>query len=253
MPAEVLPYAVRRSARARRARLTVTTEGGIVVVLPQRAPLRAAEQLVQEHADWVRRHVAAARAQQARLDARPDLAAGRVLSVNGIPHEVVIRASADRARRGSVRRQLLSDDEGIRGQLLVTPGEPGADDDRAGLDARIAGLLEGWLRAEARRVLASRVAAMAPQLGVTPGALSVRAQRSRWGSASRNGALSFNWRLLLAPAFVLDAVVVHELAHLRVRGHSAAFWTIARAHAPRTDESRRWLRAHHRELLAALD
>ena len=89
MPAEVLTYAVRRSARARRARLTVTAEGRVVVVLPQRAPLGTAALLVHEHADWVQRHLIRARAQQARLDARPDLAAGRVLSVNGIPEEPV--------------------------------------------------------------------------------------------------------------------------------------------------------------------
>jgi predicted metal-dependent hydrolase len=83
--------------------------------------------------------------------------------------------------------------------------------------------------------------------------MSVRGQRARWGSASRDGSLSFNWRLLLAPPFVLDAVVVHELAHLRIRGHSRSFWSLVERHAPRTVEARRWLRAHHRELLAALD
>ena len=252
MPAEVLTYAVRRSARARRARLTVTAEGRVVVVLPQRAPLGTAALLVHEHADWVQRHLIRARAQQARLDARPDLAAGRVLSVNGIPHDVVVHPAAGRGRRGSVRRQLLSDADGIRGELLVTSGGS-APDAAMTEEERASRLLEGWLRAEARRVLAARVTAMAPQVGVTPGRLSIRAQRSRWGSASRDGSLSFNWRLLLAPAFVLDAVVVHELAHLRVRGHSAAFWALARAHAPRTDEARRWLREHHRELLAALE
>jgi predicted metal-dependent hydrolase len=65
--------------------------------------------------------------------------------------------------------------------------------------------------------------------------------------------LSFNWRLLLAPPFALDAVVVHELAHLRIRGHGPRFWALVRQHAPRTDEARAWLRAHHAELMAALD
>jgi predicted metal-dependent hydrolase len=88
---------------------------------------------------------------------------------------------------------------------------------------------------------------------VRSGRLSVRDQRSRWASASARGDLSFSWRLILAPPFVLDAVVVHELAHLRVRGHSRAFWSLVERHAPRTPEARRWLREHARELRAALD
>jgi hypothetical protein len=117
----------------------------------------------------------------------------------------------------------------------------------------VGAVLEAWLRAEARRVLEDRVRDLAPALDVRPSRLTVRGQRSRWGSASRSGALSYSWRLVLAPPFVLDAVVVHELAHLRVPGHSPAFWALVRTHAPRTDESRRWLRDHHRELLAAID
>jgi predicted metal-dependent hydrolase len=90
-------------------------------------------------------------------------------------------------------------------------------------------------------------------VGVTPTRVSVRDQRSRWGSAARDGSLSFSWRLVLAPTFVLDAVVVHELAHLRHADHGASFWALARRHAPRTDEARRWLRAERDALRSALD
>ncbi len=69
----------------------------------------------------------------------------------------------------------------------------------------------------------------------------------------RVGALSFNWRLILAPPAVLDAVVVHELAHLRIRGHSRSFWHLVEHHAPQTSDARRWLRAHAREVRAALE
>jgi predicted metal-dependent hydrolase len=65
--------------------------------------------------------------------------------------------------------------------------------------------------------------------------------------------MSFSWRLLLAPPFVLDAVVVHELAHLRIRGHDRRFWALVERHAPRTADARRWLREHAHELRAALE
>jgi predicted metal-dependent hydrolase len=221
----------------------VTPEGEAVVVLPQRAPLRAAALLVERHATWLRRQLARTESELRLLDARPALGEGRTLSVNGIPHDVLIADPATGTLAGCVERRLHPDGDGIRGELHV----------RTGTAEGAPPALEAWLRDEARRVLEDRVAALAGVLAVSPRRLSVRGQRARWGSASRDGSLSFNWRLLLAPPFVLDAVVVHELAHLRVPGHTRPFWSLVLRHAPRTAEARRWLRAHHRELLAALD
>ena len=75
----------------------------------------------------------------------------------------------------------------------------------------------------------------------------MRDQRTRWGSCSSRGTLSFSWRLLLAPAWVLDDVVCHELCHLLIPNHSWAFWSYFAQHRPAAD-SRPWLRAHGREL-----
>jgi len=228
--------------------LTVTRDGELVVVLPRRAPERAAALLIAEHLDWVQTQLGRVAAMRRRLDARPALVAGRRLDVNGIPHVVRLAGPDDPgmgAGRARVERHLTSDADGLIGELLIHAGRAGTADPAA--------LLEGWLRAEARRVLADRIAARAPAMAVAPGRITIRAQTSRWGSASRDGSLSFNWRLLLAPPFALDAVVVHELAHLAVRGHGPAFWAMVRRHAPRTDEARAWLRAHHAELMAALD
>lgn len=218
----------------------MTDDAIVVVVLPRRAPAAVAEMLVRQHEAWIRRHVELATVRRARLESRVALGDGRVLDVNGIPHTVVIGSSA---ARSSVRRALDTDEQGIRGTLEV-----GARDEASAVAA-----LEAWLRAEARRVLTARVAALAPAMGVSPTGISVRDQRSRWGSASRAGSLSFSWRLVLAPPFVLDAVVVHELAHLRHADHGPRFWALARTHAPRTDEARRWLRGHRDLLRAALE
>jgi hypothetical protein len=87
---------------------------------------------------------------------------------------------------------------------------------------------------------------------VTPGTLQVRDQKSRWGSASRRGGLSFSWRLILAPPDVLDYVVVHELAHLRWGGHGPRFWHLVEKHYGDHRAARKWLRDHNEELREAL-
>lgn len=207
----------------------------MVVVLPRRAPPETAERLVREHEPWLDRHVGRLRAEQVRLQARPALGQGRTLSLDGWPVGVHVVVTA--GHRGRDRVELAG------GRLIVRVA--GAEDAPAAL--------ERWLRARARDRLRERIAARAPELGVKPGRLTIRDQRSRWASASPRGDLSFSWRLVLAPPYVLDAVVVHELAHLRIRGHSRAFWTLVEQHAPRTPEARRWLRQHAREVRAALD
>ena len=234
---EPQPYRIRRSDRARRARLTVSREGEVVVVLPRRAPAEEAGRLLRQHAAWVDRHVTRISAEQARLAARPALGEGRVLEVAGEPLRIsTVDGASGRPVRGRV--------EAVPGGLVV----------RLGRDGRgTAALLEGWLRERAREIIGAQVATRSSELGVGPGRLTIRDQSSRWASASASGALSFSWRLVLAPPHVLDAVVVHELAHLRVRNHSRRFWRLVEGHAPRTPEARRWLREHAAELRAALD
>ena len=123
----------------------------------------------------------------------------------------------------------------------------GALELRAPHDEGAALALERWYREAAREALAASIERQAPAIGVTPTALAVRDQRTRWGSCSTRGTLSFSWRLLLAPAWVLDDVVCHELCHLRVANHSRAFWALFAGHRPGAD-SRPWLRAHGGEL-----
>jgi predicted metal-dependent hydrolase len=242
-----LEYTVRRSSRARRARLTVSPSGEAVVVLPLRAPAGLAGELLEEHGAWLRRHVDRARARHARLASRPSLGNGRTISVSGAPHEVVVEAATS-AAHGRVWRggytPRVAPESPRRDVLHVAPG-------RDGLSA--ATLLEAWLRREAHVVLLARVAELAPNVGVVPAGVTIRGQRARWGSASRSGRISLNWRLILAPPAALEYVVIHELAHLRVPGHSRAFWAVVRRHVTDPDAARRWLREHHGELLAALD
>jgi predicted metal-dependent hydrolase len=119
---------------------------------------------------------------------------------------------------------------------------------RLGLERRA--VSESEARFAARELTSALAEEEAERLGVTYRRIRIGGQRTLWGSCSSRGTLSFNWRLVLAPFEVLDYVVVHELCHLRVPGHSRRFWALVERHRPDWREQRDWLREHGPELLA---
>jgi predicted metal-dependent hydrolase len=118
------------------------------------------------------------------------------------------------------------------------------------LHLRSGRISEADARAAARELVTMVLEEEAPALGVGYGRVQIRDQRTRWGSCSARGTLSFNWRLALAPFEVLDYVVVHELCHLREPNHSARFWRLVASRRPGWRRQRDWLTAHGPELLA---
>jgi predicted metal-dependent hydrolase len=183
----------------------------VQVTLPRRAALREAAAAVAELEPWIARRlveVQRARAQVAlRGDAIPYLGA-------------TLRLVPEPGRRRVHRR----------GDALLIP-----EDDAAGA-------VERWLRRAAREEIAPRAHRAAGELGGRVTRVSVRDQRTRWGSCSSTGALSFSWRLVLAPEAVLDYVVWHEVCHLREMSHAPRFWALVARHCPGYEEPRRWLR-----------
>jgi predicted metal-dependent hydrolase len=109
---------------------------------------------------------------------------------------------------------------------------------------------EAWYREQARVEVMGAVEREAQRLGVTYMSVSIRDQLTRWGSCSKKGALSFNWRLILAPPAILTYVVVHELCHRIRHDHSAEFWQTVAEARPTYAEERDWLSEHGPELLA---
>ena len=117
-----------------------------------------------------------------------------------------------------------------------------------GPDAAAPAAVERWYRREARRRIVPPVERGAARLGVEVGSVAIGDAKTRWGSCSSRGTLSFSWRLLLVPPEVLEYVVVHELLHLREPNHSEAFWRLVEAARPGWQEQARWLRDHGHEL-----
>ncbi len=119
--------------------------------------------------------------------------------------------------------------------------------DAAGLARRV----ERLLRAEALRRIAARVAVHAAALGVRPAAVRLKDTRTRWGSCAPDRTLSFTWRLVMAPDWVLDYVVAHEVAHLREMNHGPRFWALCESRTPHRAAATAWLKRHGPGLLRA--
>jgi predicted metal-dependent hydrolase len=220
-----IPYAVHRSTRARYARIEVDAEG-VRVIVPERMPLREVAPFVARKERWIERTLR--RYRQAEVEAP------RVLLVDGgsVPYlgeELALRVRVEPGRvRSHVARR--------GGELRVAVGSGG--------QAAVRDALERWYRRRAREEVADRLDDATARAGSDYASLSIRGQRTRWASCSSRGAMSFNWRLLLAPAEILDYVVEHEVAHLEVLGHSRRFWALVGRRCPDYRRHERWLRRY---------
>ena len=206
---------VRVNRRARRISLRVDSgSGGIVLTLPNDRARAEGLRFAAEKADWIRANLAA-------LPARVPFAPGAVLPLLDVPHRIAHRPDGRAgvwAEAGEIR---------VSGQAEHLPRRLG-----------------DWLKAEARRIIVPRAHAAARQLDRRIARISIRDTRSRWGSCSHAGALSFSWRLLLAPEPVLDYVVAHEAAHLVEMNHSRRFWRLVDDVCDARADAERWLRRH---------
>jgi predicted metal-dependent hydrolase len=112
----------------------------------------------------------------------------------------------------------------------------------------VARRLREFLEREARRDISAAVKHHTANLGVPAKRITVRDTKSRWGSCSSSGALSFSWRLILAPPFILDYLAAHEVAHLKEMNHSHRFWRVVRQLCPGMEEAEKWLKRHGSDL-----
>jgi predicted metal-dependent hydrolase len=203
-------WSVRQSARARRLSVRVFRHGGVEIVVPPRTSPQRVSAFVSEHREWIERQ----RRRSAPAAHWPLPPRALELSSLGERWDCMPAAGA-----GRVRLRQLSD------RLLQLTGRI---DDRQ----QLRHALIGWLTRHAERRFEAPLRALGAQLGVEPGRVQVRCQRTRWGSCSRSGTISLNVCLLFQTPAVLRYLMVHELVHLRHMNHSARFWADVARHEP---------------------
>jgi predicted metal-dependent hydrolase len=221
---EIYLVSVRRHRRARRYTLRIhSATREAILTMPPRGSVREAKAFAQKHGGWL----------AARLRRLPQAAPfqdGASLPLRGVEHRIVHRPGT----RGTVWAE-----QGEGGEnLLCVAGEA----------PHVGRRVSDFLRREAQRDLVAASRRAAEMLNVTIKRVSVRDQSSRWGSCSTTGVLSYSWRLILAPPFVLDYLAIHEVAHLVEMNHSPRFWRLVHRMCPEAERAKVWLDVHGADL-----
>lgn len=223
-----ISYTLRRSRRRRRTmQLSLGPEGGLIVAAPMRTSHREVEAFVQQKARWVRRALREAREREEFL--RRDFITGESIPYLGQALQLCL-VDAGVGQRTVERHGARLE---VRLPAAVTEGRR---------RAVIIESLAAWYKADAQAVFPERVRHFAPRIGVEPKGLRVRDQKTRWGSCGKDGTLYLSWRLVMAPLPIVDYLVVHELCHLRRKGHGPAFWALVARVLPDYQERRAELR-----------
>ncbi len=211
-----VPLRLRRNAKARRLILRTETRRpdgtpGVVITLPNGVHETEALSWATTQSAWIERHLG-------KLPDQVPLVDGAVIPYRGEDH--VIR------HQPTARRGVWNAD----GIIYVS-----------GREEHLSRRVGDWLKKQARAALCERVADKAGQLQADYGRIAIRDTKSRWGSCAAGGNLNFSWRLILAPDFVFDYVVAHEVAHLREHNHGPGFWRLVNEMTDETERARAWL------------
>ena len=228
-----------RVPRRRNVHVLVNDEGGLEVRAPWRFSLEEARAAIQEHRNWV---LEALQQTRSRLRLRPQLVSGSRLPLldESLRLQVQVHAqlslfdsgNKSSSRLGSVQREA----SGLHVQVY------------AAQQSAVRHLLEQWYRKQAAVIFPQAMQPIAEQLDVSYTQITVRAQRTRWGSCSSTGSINLNWRLMLLPSTLMEYVLAHELAHLREMNHSPAFWDLVGSVFPDYRQRRRDLESAARAM-----
>ena len=222
------PVEVRVNRRAKRLILKVdTVRGRAIVTAPSKRAIPEALAFAKARGAWIREQLAHS------LRGHP-FSPGALCPYRGEPH-LIINAGPPRARV-KISKTPVDDEAGE----ITVGGDPQHVNRR----------ITDWLKRQARTVLTEKADHYAAMVGRKRGPVSVRDTHSRWGSCTSDGALSFSWRLILAPPWILNYVAAHECAHLVHLNHSAEYWRLLHSLDVDVDGARNWFNAHGEALHA---
>jgi predicted metal-dependent hydrolase len=227
---QTITYTLRRSFKARRIRLEVRQQTGLIVIVPHSYNISQVPGLLKSKERWISRNLQ--RFSHAHsLSTRKELRSGDTVPYLG-------------------RDIHLVQQENHHGDSVVLEGNRLAVSPDLFNNGLLEPALEQWYRTEAARLINEKTTKLSSQMGISYKRLVIRGQRTRWGSCSHKKNLSFNWKLIMAPELVVEYVIIHELIHLKEMNHSKRFWELVARYCPGWREHKKWLKQHEPDLTA---
>lgn len=221
-----IPYRIRRSKRAKRMRFIVEVDRGLEVVLPADFDASTLPPLLRKHRLWIIRQLREIEALEQKRQEQRNSHQQSIL-YQGTSLSIALST-------GSTKRRKLTLQED---RLLIQCHEQPTEE-------QLRVWVERWLRQQARQRLGEQVQVWSRCLGVTPNKLFIKSQKTRWGSCSKAGNLSLNWKLIQVPFEVMDYVVLHEMVHLIESSHNKTFWSVIETYCPNYKAHHNWLDEH---------
>ena len=212
---ETIPYILKYSKRARYLRMQIKNKAELEVILPRGYQVSDAEKFLRQKSVWIKRHLV----NSARIGDKFYL----------LGHKISVTQNHDLFTK---RHKVIFKND----HLIITSPSDSIEDSVA--------IYNRWLRRLAKKSLITRVHKIAKKLNFEINRISIRAQKTRWGSCSKTGNLSFNYNLMKFPKEVIDYVIIHELCHLKEMNHSKKFWKLVEEFCPNYKFLRNELKNH---------
>lgn len=219
----MIEYELKRTKR-KTIGIKITLEGAVIVTAPSHLSDRVIKRIVKEKEPWILKKQEGIRQASEKLAGNMAFLKERLLYL-GSPYPIDI----------VMEPEFYQMTVGLYGEKIYIMA-------RIFDEMEMKQALEVWYRNEAKKIIADRVTLYQNKIGVQVQTIRIKAQKTRWGSASTKGNLNFNWKLIMAPVEVIDYVVIHELCHLKEMNHSKRFWDLVKQYDPQYQEHRRWLK-----------
>lgn len=229
----VIEYAIRKSTRAKKINITVSTRG-VTVSVPGHVSVQEAKKFVATKKEWILRHIEEYRQKELQNPPKKYIDGEKLLFLG---QEITLRTITFNSKKITME---ISDGNAWFYIPAIVPEEE--------RPAIIKNALINWYRDFAKKLLFEKAEFYARKMGVKYNQIRIKEQKTRWGSCSRKKNINFNWKIILAPSQAVDYLVVHELAHLKYMNHSACFWQEVEKFFPNYVFWRKWLKQNGNHL-----
>jgi predicted metal-dependent hydrolase len=219
-----VPYTINKSYLAKYARLEIRSADMLMVTIPRRYKIAYVDQFIKRKSKWIIKTLAKHSCTQPTINFS-NLSSGDTIPYLGRNIKLMLKPNKEKYIQMNIQEDCV----------LI-----GKRDD----EIETAPFIEKWYRQQAHIVFKQKIEEFSRKLGIAYKRLCIRSQKTRWGSCSRLGTISLNWKLITLPEQIVDYVIIHELSHIKEMNHSRKFWALVADYCPQWQENRRWLRNH---------